>query len=143
MLGRCLLVEQSGPGRHPLGISIGDHTSATLGVLVFHDPVDHVGDGLEPAVGMPGGSLGLARGILDLAHLIEVNERIEVVHVDALECPAYREALAFESPRGGGDRFDGALWLPIARGSGDSWQGESVFNGDGGHVHSCCTAWRI
>ncbi len=29
---------------------------------MLEDPVDHVGDGLEAAVGMPGGALGLARG---------------------------------------------------------------------------------
>jgi hypothetical protein len=44
------------------GVAVGDEPAATVGVLVPEDPVDHVGDGLEPAVGSQGGALGLARG---------------------------------------------------------------------------------
>ena len=34
--------------------------------------LDHVGDGLEPAVKIPGGDLGLAEDVVDLAHLVHV-----------------------------------------------------------------------
>ena len=56
--------------------------------------VDHVGHGLEAAVRVPGGALGLARRVLDLAHLVHVDERVEVGQVDAGEGAADREALA-------------------------------------------------
>jgi hypothetical protein len=37
-----------------LGVAVGDQPAAAVGVLVPEDPVDHVGDGLEPAVGCQG-----------------------------------------------------------------------------------------
>ena len=45
---------------HPLGVAVGDEAAAAVGVLVLEDAVDHVGDGLEAAVGVPGRPLGLA-----------------------------------------------------------------------------------
>jgi hypothetical protein len=45
---------------HPLGVAVGDEAAAAVGVLVPEDAVDHVGDGLEAAVRVPGGALGLA-----------------------------------------------------------------------------------
>ena len=59
--------------------------------------VDHVGDGLEAAVRMPRRALGLAGRVFDLAHLVEVDERVEVLEVDAGEGAADREPLPFEA----------------------------------------------
>jgi hypothetical protein len=97
-----------------LGVAVGDQPAAAVGVLVPEDPVDHVGDGLEPAVGMPGGALGLARGVVDLTHLVHVHERVEGCQVDAGEGAADGEALAFQArtarwsprPPGGRPRWD-------------------------------------
>ena len=50
--------KQSRPSGHPLGVAVGDEAIAAIGVLVLEDPVDHVGDGLEPAVRVPRGPLG-------------------------------------------------------------------------------------
>ncbi len=72
---------------------------AADGVLVLEGPVDHVGDGLEAPVGVPGRSLGLAGGVLHLAHLVHVDEGVEVGHRDAGEGPPYREALSLEAGR--------------------------------------------
>ena len=58
--------------------------------------VDDVGDGLEPAVGMPGRALGLSGRILDLTHLVHVHEGVQAIEPDAGEGPAHRESLALE-----------------------------------------------
>ena len=99
LLGRRLDVEDAAAGGHPLGGAVGDDAAAAVGVLVLEGAVDHVGDGLEAAVGVPVGAPGLARRVVDLAHLVHVDERVEVGQVDAGEGPADREALALEALR--------------------------------------------
>ena len=84
-------------GGHPLGVAVGDEPAAAVGVLVLEDAVDDVGDGLEAAVRVPRRALGLARRVLDLAHLVHVDERVEQRQVDAGERAADREALALEA----------------------------------------------
>ena len=69
----------------------------------------HVGDGLEAAVGVPVGALGLAGRVVDLAHLVHVDERVEVAEVDTGEGPAHGEALALEALRRGRERHDGPI----------------------------------
>ena len=68
-----------------------------LRIGVLEDAVDHVRDGLEAAVRVPGRALRLTGRVLDLPHLVEVDERIEVREVDAGEGAADREALPFEA----------------------------------------------
>jgi hypothetical protein len=99
-------VEDAAPGGHPLGGSVGDDTAAAMGVLVEEGAVDHVGDGLEAAMGVPRGALGFAGGVFDLAHLVHVDERVEVGVGDTGEGAVHREAFAFEALGGGGDRPD-------------------------------------
>ncbi len=133
-LRRLLDVEDSGPGRHPLGVAVGDHPATAVRIAVLERPVDHVGHGLEAAVRMPGRALRLARGVFDLPHLVHVDERVEVGEIHARERATDREALALEAPRGVRDALHGALpgddrvWLRDARQDGD------VFDGDGWHV---------
>ena len=82
MLRRSLDVKQTGARGHPLGVTIGDDPSAALRVLMLHDAVDHVGDRFEAAMRMPRRAFGLTRCVLHLAHLVEVDERIELSKVD-------------------------------------------------------------
>ena len=96
LLGRRLDVEDAAAGRHPLGGAVGDDAAAAVGVLVLERAVDDVGDGLEAAVRVPVGAPRLAGRVVDLAHLVHVDERVEVGQVDAGEGPADREALALE-----------------------------------------------
>jgi hypothetical protein len=44
---------------------------------VLERAVDDVGDGLEAAVRVPRRALGLAGRVVDLAHLVHVDERVE------------------------------------------------------------------
>ena len=60
--------------------------------------VQHVGHGLEAAVRVVGRALGLARRVLDGAHVVEQQERVGEAKVDAGERPAHLEALALEEP---------------------------------------------
>ena len=72
----ALDVQQARTGGHPLGVTVGDQPTATVGVGVLEGPVHDVGDGLESAVGMPGRAFRLTGGVLDLTHLIHVDERV-------------------------------------------------------------------
>ena len=83
--------------------------AAAVGVLVLHGAVDHVGDGLEAPVRVPARAPRLTGGVVDLAHLVHVDERVEVGEVDAGEGPADREALALEAGGGGRHGADGPL----------------------------------
>jgi hypothetical protein len=89
---------------------------------VLEDAIDHVGDGLEPTVGVPGRALRLARRVLDLAHLVEMDERIELFQGDACERTPDREPLPFHALRGVRDAADRALAGDGGIGFGDARQ---------------------
>ena len=86
----------AGAGRHPLGRAVGDEAAAARRVLVLEGAVDDVRHGLEAAVRVPGRALGLARGVLHGAHVVEQQERVGQRQVDARERPPYDEPLAFD-----------------------------------------------
>jgi signal transduction histidine kinase/CheY-like chemotaxis protein len=153
-LGGLLDVQDPAARGHPLGVAVGDQAAAAVGVLVAEHAVDDVRDGLEPAVRVPRRALGLAGRVLHLAHLVHVDERVEVGEVDAGECAPDGEALALEAARRGRDGTDGPLGLVAhlpdtgQRGDvvdGDCWHGvlprvsrpitangRSAFRGGGG-----------
>ena len=56
--------------------------------------VDHVGNGLEPSVRMPRGPLRLTGPVLHLAHLVHMDERIQVSLIEPIERTPHRKALA-------------------------------------------------
>jgi hypothetical protein len=95
-------------------------------------PVEQVRHGLKPAVRVPRGALRLPRCVLDLAHLVHVDERVEQRQVHTGERPAYREPLALVALRrrdDAGDRArDGSF------GNRDAGQRGLVGDGDGWHV---------
>ncbi len=91
---------------------------------MFEDPVEHVRDGLEAPMRVPRRALGLARRVLDLAHLIHVDERIEIGEIDAGERSSDRESLALEAAgrrdhranrtdRGRSARTRGSRWSSV------------------------------
>ena len=91
---RCLDVQDARTGRHPLGRAIGDQTAAAVGILVGEPSVDHVGDGLEPAVRMPVGAPGLAGFVFHLTHLVHVHEWVQRGGADPGKRPDDGKALA-------------------------------------------------
>ena len=119
-------------GRHPLGCAVLDHAATTVRILVLEAPVHDVGDGLETAMRVPVGALRLARGVVDGAHLVHVDEGVELVVRDAGEGARDRETLALVPLRAGHVTGDAAL-AGRGRGCGEARQRERVC-GDGGHV---------
>ena len=97
--------------------------------------VDDVGDGLETTVRVPVGATRLVGGVVDLTHLIHVDERVEISGGDSPEGATYGEALSLVTLGGRGDRLDGALGHPEGAGIDDSGEGEGV-GGDCGHERS-------
>ena len=132
VLGRALDVQQPRAGGHPLGVAGAQHAATALAVAVLELAVDEVGDGLEAAVGVPEGALGLTGGVVDLAHLVHVDERVEQGRVDAGEGAADGEALALEPAGGRGHAADPALDR-VGGGWGDGVEGEQVVDGIGRH----------
>ena len=63
---------------------------------------------------------------MDLAHLVEMDERIEVVEGDAGERATDREPLPFEAARGVGQALDGAGGTSERVRDGDPWQDGDV-----------------
>src|SRR5438445_2568714 len=96
-LRRPLDVQDAGAGGHPLGVAIRDQTAAAGRVLMLEGSVDHVGDRLEPAVRMPGRALRLARSVLNLAHLIHMDEGVEELLIQAVKSSAHRKGVALQA----------------------------------------------
>ncbi len=134
---RFLDVEDPGTGRHPLRVAVGDHAPAAVRVAVLEHAVQHVGHRLEPAVRMPRRPLRLAGRVLDLAHLVQVDERVEVLQRSPGECAADGEALALETARGGGQGADRPLPGGHRVRGGDAGEDGDVVDGDGRHGGPC------
>jgi hypothetical protein len=100
---------------------------------VVEDAVDDVGDRLEPAVRVPRRALGLAGRVVDLAHLVEVDERVELGHRHAGERAAHREALALEATGRGDDAADLAEGGGRRVEPGQAREDEDVLDGYGWH----------
>ncbi len=132
-LRRLLDVQDPGAGGHPLRVAVRDEPAAAVRVLVLERAVDHVGDRLETTMWVPGRALRLTGRVLDLAHLVEVHERIEIFERDAGEGAADREPLPFEPVRGVGDAAHGADARYGRIRFRDPRQDSDVIDDDGGH----------
>src|SRR5207249_9786536 len=73
--------------------------------------VDHVGDRLEASVRMPRGPLRLTGPVLHLAHLVHVDERIQISLIEPIERTPYRKALALHASWSPSDGHDTPLHL--------------------------------
>src|SRR3989440_7788678 len=98
--------------------------------------VDHVRDGLEAAVRMPGGAFRFAWAVFDLAHLVHVNERIEVALIEPVERAAHGKALALDALRGGGNGEEGTLKRPDRTDVRNAGEGQNVLDRDRRHISS-------
>src|SRR5215208_2037546 len=103
-LGRALDVQDASAGRHPLRVAVGDDAAAAVRVAMLERAVDDVRHGLEPTMWVPRGALWLARGVLDLTHLVEMNKWIEIGGGHACEGAPYGKALTLKPARSGGNR---------------------------------------
>ena len=92
---RHLLVDDAAARRHPLDIAGAERAAIAEAVAVIDRARQHVGDGLDAAVRMPGeSSLELLRSIV--AEVVEQQERIEVARVAEAEGAAEMDAGALD-----------------------------------------------
>ena len=82
-----------------MGVAVSDEATAADRVAVLKQAIDHVGDGLEASVRVPGCALGFACGVLHFPHLVHVDERVEYVEANAGEGAAYRKPLTLKPLR--------------------------------------------
>src|ERR1035437_246321 len=132
VLRRLLDMQDPATGGHPLGVAVGDCAATAEGVLVVEDAVDDVRDSFEATVRVPRGSLGLTRCVLDLAHLVEMDERVEQREVHAGEGSLDWEPQALKGRWRTGDRYHRALYI-VRTQRGQERQDGQVRNCDGRH----------
>src|SRR5205823_14392070 len=77
------VVQDPRTGRHPLRVTLADDAAAAVGVVVGDLTVEEVGDGLEATVRVPRRALGRAGRVVGRAQLVEEQERIGCVEIDA------------------------------------------------------------
>jgi hypothetical protein len=70
-------VDDAAAGGHPLHVARRDHAPVPHAVAVLHGPGQHVGDGLDAAVRMPGKPRQIVLRAV-VAKIVEQQERIEV-----------------------------------------------------------------
>ena len=101
---RHFLVENAAPGRHPLHVAGAEVAAVAQAVAVLDVSRQHIGDGLDAAMRMPGEAGAIVvRPIV--AEVIEQQERIELLGVAEAEGAAQMHAGAFNR----GLRADDAL----------------------------------
>ncbi len=91
---RHLLVDDAAAGRHPLHVAAPDGARVPEGVPVVDLALEHVGDGLDAAMGMPGESRAVERGIV-ATEIVKHEEGIEKGLLAGAEGPAKMHAGAF------------------------------------------------
>ena len=108
-LWRCFNVENSTTCRHPLRVAIGDDSTATVRVLVDECAIHDVRDSFETAVWVPVGATWFIRGVINGAHLVHHDERINDVLWQTSKCAANGEAFTLKTLRGSGERANGPV----------------------------------
>ena len=81
---RHLLVDDAAAGGHPLHIPGADGPLVAHAVAMFHQPFQHVGDGLDAAVRMPGES-GQVLVRVGGMEIVQHQEGIELRHLGIAE----------------------------------------------------------
>ena len=75
---RHLLMDDAAAGRHPLHVARADRAAVAQAVAVLDGARQHVGDGLDAAVRMPGEAGQVIVGTI-VAEVVEQQERIELL----------------------------------------------------------------
>ena len=92
---RHLLMDDAAARRHPLHVARGDGAAVAHAVAVLDGSREHVGDGLDAAVRMPGKAGQIVLGNV-VAEIVQQQERIEVGRVAEAERAAQMDARAFQ-----------------------------------------------
>ena len=90
-------MDDAGPGGHPLHVAGSEPAAMSGGILVLHLAFEHVGDRLEPPMGVIRSADRLAGRVIDRPHLVDEEERVDRVDL-AGERPAHHESGALQLP---------------------------------------------
>src|SRR2546425_8729857 len=113
---RHLLMQDAAARRHPLHVPGAEGAAVAEAVAVLHAPAEHVGDGFDTAMGMPGESGEVVLRVV-VAEVVQQQERIEIAGVPEAERPAQLYARAFD----GGLRLDDRLDRPDGHSASSSY----------------------
>ena len=119
-------------GSHPLSRTIFNDATTTNRVLVQEGAFHHVGHCFESTVWVPRGSFGLTGTIVNLTHLIHVDEGVEVGDIDSREGSSDWKAFALETAWCGSDLLNSSGSSALSRGR-NLWQFEWIIYGDCRH----------
>ena len=112
---RHLLVKDAAAGGHPLHVAGAEIAAVAQAVAVLDVAGQHIGDGLDAAMRMPGKAGAILVGTV-VAEIVEQQERIELGGVAEAEGAAQMDAGALDRGLGGDDALDrsdghgGPLW---------------------------------
>ena len=109
-----LLVQDAGSRGHPLHVTGAQRAGVAQRVAVLHGAGEHIGDGLDPAVGVPGKAAHIVLRVL-IAEVIEQQERIQFAGVMKSKGPVQLYTGAFHGRHGVAgldNRSDGHLESP-------------------------------
>ena len=101
------LVQNSASGGHPLHVAGAERTAIAETVLVVDGAGEHIGNGLDPPVRMPG-KAGLIVGGSVVAEIIQQQERIELCCLAEAEGAAQLHPGSFHGRLGLDDALDGS-----------------------------------
>src|SRR5262249_38610926 len=104
---RHFLVENPPPGRHPLHVAGSELTPISQTVAVIDASRQHIGDRLDPAVGMPGKSSAIVFRTI-VAEVVEQKEWIELAGIPEAEGATQFHARTLDCRFGLNDSFDGS-----------------------------------
>jgi hypothetical protein len=104
---RHLLVQDSAPGSHPLHVPGAQGAAVSQTVAVIDAARQHIGDGLDAPVRMPGKSRAIVVGAV-VAEVVEQQKGIELARVAEAEGAAQLHAGALDRRLGLNDSFDGS-----------------------------------
>src|SRR5579863_3612049 len=111
-----LLMNDAAAGGHPLHVAGADHAAVADAVAVRDRPRQHISDGFDAAMRMPGkASKIVLRNVV--AEIVKQEERIEILGVAEPERPPQMHPGAFER----GLRFDDSLHWPDGHRNPQTW----------------------
>jgi hypothetical protein len=108
---RHLGMDDSGSGRHPLHVAGAQSSMVSAGVAVLHSAGEQIGHRLEAAMGVVRRSLGLPGRRIGRAHLIEQQERVDLVERGSRERAVDEKASTLEGLDARKNSFDAAGFL--------------------------------
>jgi hypothetical protein len=133
-LGWRLVVQNPGSRGHPLGAALGDHATATIGVVMRNFAVHYVGECFEPTVRVPRRAAGCGGAVHERPQLVEQQERVGVSERDvSRERAPDRDPRSFDLSVRLNHALDWAIGGLGPVGSPKTGQDHGVLDRDGRH----------